>query len=76
MGWRCGPLWGRGMADFDTLGRCKNHLWDWYEDDYTTTRYRCCRCGKERGVWKSRVPEFEAPKENGVCNVRTKRPRP
>ena len=63
------------MADFDTLGRCKQHLWDWYDDRYTTVRYRCCRCGKEREVSKKRVPQFEAHSQGGVCNVRAKRPR-
>lgn len=44
----------------DMLGRCKGHLWDWVRDDYTTSRYRCRNCGRERGVFKRRVPEFEA----------------
>lgn len=63
-------------SQFDVLGRCKMHLWDWIEDRYTTAQYRCCRCGRERGVIKRRVPVFEAPRENGVCQVRRKRPVP
>lgn len=60
---------------FDTLGRCKMHEWDWTEDRYTTARYVCIHCGRERGVRKDKVPEFEGFRDNGVCQVRRKRPR-
>lgn len=41
------------------VSRCRNHLWDWVRDDYTTARYEYRRCGKERGVWKNRTQDFE-----------------
>ena len=46
--------------------RCKGHLWDWQTDDYTTVRYKCQRCGRERGVWKNRVARFEAENHVGI----------
>ena len=61
----------------DVRGRCKGHVWDWLRDDYTTVRYRCRNCGRERGVWKNRVAEFEASTRgsgNGVPLVGRRRP--
>lgn len=51
------------------MKRCKGHIWDWLRDDYTTARYGCCNCGRERGVWKNRTVQFESHH-----NVRTRRP--
>lgn len=39
--------------------RCPGHVWDWLEDGYTTARYKCRNCIRQRAVWKSRASDFE-----------------